>query len=145
MFESVESRKRVLPARYMLHWMTAVPLCLLVGAMPDQILYGHRNKIIGDFLSVQPSCRLAQFVFVPGFLLFADVLFESSRSWAFRQTTAARIQFIMVNALGIKPGCEGDCFDAIGAIVLVPSLAYSVGAFIAIRGEKGTQVAPHNR
>ncbi len=139
----------------MISWLVAVPLCLLLGGVPDQLLYSHFDGRYGDL----PVCAalvafalgflitrkrldpVGQFVFLPGLLLFADVIYESSTSWSFPATTPARIHFLIVNALGVKPGCEGDCFDAFGATVLFPSLAYSIGTFLAIRVSLGRVTA----
>jgi hypothetical protein len=141
--------------RYLISWLVAVPLCVLVGAAPDQLLYSHYDGRLGDL----PFCAtivafalgflitrkrldsVGQFVFLPGMLLFADGVYESTRSWSFPATTPARIQFLVVNAFGVKPGCEGDCFNALGAIALLPSLAYSIGTLLAIRASRGRKTA----
>lgn len=143
-------------ARYLISWLVAVPLCVLIGAVPDERLYSLHDGRFGDL----PLCAtlvafalgflitrkmrdpVGQFIFLPGALLFADGIYESTRSWSFPPTTPARIQFLIVNAFGVKPGCEGDCFDAIGTIVLLPSLAYSIGAFLAIRASRRTISRP---
>ena len=133
-------------ARYIAYWLVAVPACILAGAVPDQHLYWRYDARFGDL----PICAsiialvlgfvisrkwpdpAGQWVFLPGLLLFADGVYESSRSWSFPTTASAQIQFLIVNALGVKPGCEGDCFN-VGALVLMPSLAYSIGTFLGIR------------
>lgn len=143
--------------RYLIGWLAAVPLCLLVGGVPDQFLYSYCGGRFGDL----PLCAtllafalgflitrkrldpVGQFVFLPGILLFADGIYESSGSWSFPATTPERIHFLIVNAFGVKPGCEGDCFSSLGAIVLLPSLAYSIGAFLAMRPNRGREIIPH--
>ncbi len=136
--------------RYLISWLTAVPVCVLIGAVPDQFLYSRYGARLGDLplfatlvafvlgflITRKMSDPVGQFVFLPGILLLADGVYESTRSWSFPATTSARIQFLTVNALGIKPGCEGDCLGAFGAIILLPSLAYSIGAFLAIRASR---------
>lgn len=88
---------------------------------------------LGFLINKKRPDPVGQWIFLPGLLLFADVMYDSTRSLSFPTTVSAQIQFLVVNALGVKPSCEGDCFDAIGSLILLPSLAYSIGTFGAIR------------
>lgn len=99
-----------------------LPICAGVIALAAGFLIGRMRP--------DPA---GQWVFLPGLLLFADAIYESTTSWSFPADTSAKIRFLAVNAFGVKPGCEGDCFGAVGALVLLPSLAFSIGTFLAIR------------
>jgi hypothetical protein len=107
-----------------------LPPCATIGAFA-----------LGFLITRKRPDPVGQFVFLPGALLVAPGIYESTTSWSFPATMPARIQFLFVNAFGVKPGCEGDCFGAVGALVLLPSLAYSIGAFFAIR-RRGAQARP---
>ena len=103
----------------------AHPLCAIVVA-----------AVLGSAVNRKILDALGQLVFIPGLFLFADTIYESTQSSSFPSTLAAQFHFIVVDAFGAIPGCEGDCFGVIGAIILLPSLAYSVGTFVAIRGNR---------
>jgi hypothetical protein len=108
-------------ARYTIYWLIAVPLSIVAGGWPDQRLYSRYDGRFGD-LPICACCvafalgflinkkrpdAVGQWVFLPGLLLFADGIYESTRSWSFPTTVSAQIQFLIVNAFGVKARVRG--------------------------------------
>lgn len=156
MFQEIEAHRPFWFVTYLKHWLLAVPVSILAGLTADQYFYErlHTDTILGQvgpcatiigavigyFFNRKKLDRIAPFVFTPALVLFLHAVSDSAR-----RATNSPVRFIVINALGIKPGCEGDCFDAIGAVMLAPSLAYSIGAGVAVwraRASKRINLVP---
>lgn len=134
---------------YAVHWLLAVPMSILAGTVPDQYLYTrfHTAATIGQigpcsavFGGVMGYClnrvrrdSAATLVFIPALLLVADAVYEGAGVWTPALTTSSHLRFVVDDVLGINGKCLGDCFGSLGVTLLAPSLAYSVGAFVALR------------
>jgi len=144
MFQEIEAPKSPWFVRYFIHWLLAVPVSLIIGEAPDQYLYERLQvevglgaaivgAVLGYLFNRKRLDRVACLVFLPALIFFADVVYQNASRWTPERTTSSRLQFVIDNAFGLKPRCQGDCFDAIAFMMLMPSLAYSAGAYVAVR------------
>ncbi len=133
---------------YMGHWLVAVPVSILLGAVPDQHFYvkyyygtslegvppitAAIGGLLGFFVNLWRRDRVACFIFVPALLLFGVGLYSELIDYRAERAISWR-QYVIDNTFGIHPGCEGDCFAGIVTLPLGPSLLYSATALLALK------------
>jgi|HubBroStandDraft_1064217.scaffolds.fasta_scaffold31009_2 hypothetical protein len=132
---------------YPIHALLAPLVPIILGTALDQHFYDleHQNILagvapcsalialgLGYTLNRFRAKRRACLVFLPWLALFVNLVLEEFNRWSPERTTATRAQFVIDNVFGVQPGCEGDCAGGIFSTLFSCSLAYSIGASLAL-------------